>query len=56
MIEDPNGKMIHFGLYPYEDFTKTKDKQKRDAFRSRNHKWANADKYSPAYMAYYLLW
>lgn len=56
MIEDNNGKMIHFGLYPYEDYTKHKDKKRRDAFKKRNAKWANADKYTPAYMSYYLLW
>jgi hypothetical protein len=42
ILNEEGNKFIHFGLYPYEDFTKTKDKTKRDAFKSRNHKWANA--------------
>jgi hypothetical protein len=56
MIQNKDGKFIHFGLYPYQDFTKHKDKTRRDNFIKRNAKWANADKYTPAYMSYYLLW
>lgn len=56
MIEDPNGKMIHFGEIGYIDYTKSKDKNLRDNFRQRNHKWKDAPKYSPAYLAYHCLW
>ena len=49
-------RMIHFGQIPYMDFTKTHDDKKRMNFRKRNHKWANAPKYSPAFLSYYLLW
>ena len=57
MILNPdNGKWIHFGQMGYEDYTKHKDKQRREDFRRRNSKWANAKQYTPAYMAYYLLW
>lgn len=57
MIKIPNtNKWVHFGQMNYEDYTKHKDIERRNKFRIRNHKWANADIYSPAYMAYHLLW
>ena len=57
MILNPNNnKWVHFGQYPYEDYTKHKDKERRNKFRQRNSKWADADEYSPAFMAYYILW
>ena len=57
MILNPNtNKWVHFGLMGAEDFTKHKDKERREAFLTRNHKWANQDEYTPGYMAYYLLW
>jgi hypothetical protein len=57
MILNPNtNKMVHFGQIGYEDFTKHKDKKRRDAFKKRNAKWANADKYTSAYMSFVLLW
>lgn len=49
-------KWVHFGQMGYNDYTKTKDKHKRDLFRKRNHKWADAPVMTPAYLAYYLLW
>lgn len=49
-------KWVHFGQMGYKDFTKTKDKQRRDLFRTRNHKWADAPVMTPAYLAYHLLW
>jgi hypothetical protein len=49
-------KWIHFGQMGYEDYTKHKDKHRRDLFRKRNHKWADAPEMSPAFLAYYLLW
>jgi hypothetical protein len=49
-------KMVHFGQIPYEDYTKHGDKARRDRFRKRNHRWANAPKYSPAFLSYTLLW
>ena len=57
MILNPHtNKWVHFGLIPYMDYTKTKDKTKRDNFRSRNANWANSDKYTASYMSFYLLW
>ena len=55
MVFDGN-KMVHFGMMLYEDYTKHGDTKRRDNFRKRNHRWANAPKYSPAYLSYNLLW
>lgn len=56
MIEDNNGKYIHFGDINFEDFTYHEDEKRRNSFRNRNWKWENADKFSPAYLSYHLLW
>ena len=57
MIKNPDtNKWVHFGQMNYEDYTKHKDKVRRNKFRKRNSKWADADEYSPAFMAYYILW
>lgn len=56
MIEGPDGKWIHFGQMGSEDYTYHQDEVRRQRFRTRNHKWAKADKWTPAYMAYYILW
>ena len=56
MIFDKNGDVKHFGQMLYQDFTKTNDESQRQAFRNRNWRWEHADKYSPAYLAYHLLW
>ena len=56
MVFNEDGKKIHFGDLRFPDYTKTKDKLKRDNFRNRNKKWKDADKYSPAHLSYYLLW
>ena len=56
-IFDPNKKKwFHYGDRRYEDFTKHQDQDRRQQFRQRNHKWANAPMYSPAFAAYWLLW
>jgi len=49
-------KIISFGAMGYEDYTKTGDEDRRKAFHKRNHKWLYADKYSPAWLAFHLLW
>ena len=49
-------RMIHFGQMGYEDYTKHRDKKRRDNFTKRNHKWANHKIYSPAWLSYHLLW
>ena len=49
-------KLVNFGQMGYCDFTKTGDEKKRTNFKKRNAKWATAPKYSPAHLAYHLLW
>ena len=57
MVLDPKtNKMVHFGQMGYEDYTKHHDEKRRELFRKRNHKWATAEKYSSAWLSYYLLW
>jgi hypothetical protein len=57
MIYNPySDKFIHFGQMPYKDYTITKDRYKRENFMTRNHKWKDYPKYTPAHLAYYLLW
>lgn len=57
MILNPNNnKWVHFGQYGYEDFTKHQDIERRDNFLKRNKKWENMGEYTPAFMAYHLLW
>ena len=57
MIRNPEtGKFIHFGAMGMTDYTKHRDEGRRWRFQQRNKKWKDADPYSPAFMAYYLLW
>jgi hypothetical protein len=56
MVFNEEGKKVHFGSMLHEDYTKHKDKQRRDQFRNRNRKWKDADKFTPAHLSYYLLW
>jgi len=56
MVFDEQGKKIHFGDLRFCDYTKHKDKKRRDNFRNRNKRWRDAEKYSPAHLSYYLLW
>ena len=56
MVFNEEGKKIHFGSMLYQDYTKHKDKKRRENFRNRNTKWKDADKYTPAHLSYYLLW
>jgi hypothetical protein len=56
-IQNPQtGKMIHFGMWGASDFTGHKNIDRRNMFRIRNRKWAKANKWTPAYASYYLLW
>jgi hypothetical protein len=56
MIMDNHGDVKHFGQMLYHDFTKTNDEKKREAFKNRNWRWEHADKYSPAWFSWNLLW
>jgi hypothetical protein len=59
MIENPKGKMVHFGAKGYDDFTKHKDDTRRQNYLSRATKikgdWKK-DKYSPNNLAINILW
>jgi len=59
MVEDPNGKMIHFGAIGYEDYTKHGDEFRRNNYlaRTSNMKgnWRD-NPYSPNNLARNLLW
>ena len=59
MVENPKGKMVHFGAKGYDDFTKHKDDTRRQNYLS----WATKikgdwkkDKYSPNNLAINILW
>ena len=56
MVKTPDGKMVHFGAVGYADYTAHKDEERRKAFRKRNHKWSTANKWTPGWLSYYLLW
>jgi len=56
MIQDNNNKWIHFGDINMEDATFHKDPIRIKKFKQRNKRWADADKYSPSYLSYWLLW
>ena len=56
MIHDNKGDVKHFGQMLYHDYTNTNDDKRRDDFRNRNATWSHANKYSPAWLSYNLLW
>ena len=57
MILNPNTKQyVHFGQMGAEDLTKHKDKKRRDLFKKRNVRWKNSEIYTPAWLAYHILW
>ncbi len=56
MIQSPEGKWIHFGMWGSEDATKHKNKDRITMFRIRNAKWRTADKWTPAHLSYWTLW
>lgn len=49
-------KIVHFGQMGYEDYTKHKDEERRNRFLRRNARWKTAEKYTPAWASYHLLW
>ena len=59
IINNANGKKIHFGNIRYEDFTRHNDETRRNSYLSRATKirgnWAN-NKFSPNLLAINLLW
>lgn len=59
MIQDPNGRWVHFGQLPYADYTKHRSQVRRHRYlqRSTNIKgdW-KSNKYSPNQLSISLLW
>jgi hypothetical protein len=59
MLQNPDGKWIHFGQMNYEDFTKHKDEKRRQSYLSRTEgikgDWRE-NKYSPNNLSRSLLW
>lgn len=56
MVQRPDGKFIHFGQKGFEDWHSHNNPLKRERFKNRNKKWATADKWTPAHLAYWVLW
>lgn len=57
MVLDDDEKWVHFGAMEYEDYTKHKDKERRERFLTRSSGWKNLnDTYSPAFLSRVLLW
>lgn len=56
VVDPSSGDVIDFGAMKYEDFTRHKDLDRRENFRSRNANWRNQRPYTPAYLSYHLLW
>lgn len=56
IINPLTNKIVHFGQMGMEDYTKHLDEARREAFLKRNHKWKDAEPYTPAWLSYYLLW
>ena len=48
--------MVHFGQMKYYDWTYDNNEERRNRFRKRNWKWQNSQKYSPAWLSWFLLW
>jgi hypothetical protein len=49
-------KLINFGQMGYQDATKHNDPKRIANFKKRNARWKDAPRYSPAWLAYHLLW
>jgi hypothetical protein len=56
MVISPEGKKVHFGQKGYSDWHLHGDPIRRDNFRRRNAKWADSAKWTPAHLAYWVLW
>lgn len=58
-VIDPNGKKIHFGNINYEDYTKHRDKIRRENYLKRasaiKGDWKD-NKYSPNNLSINILW
>ena len=59
MVQNPQGKWVHFGALGYEDFTKHQDEKRRHNYLTRTANmrgnWKN-DKYSANNLSRNILW
>jgi hypothetical protein len=59
MVVSPDDKVVHFGAFGMEDYTKHQDEKRRSNYLARATKikgdWKN-DKYSPNNLSIHLLW
>ena len=59
MVQDPNGKWVHFGAFGMEDYTRHKDEERRKRYLARATKikgnWKD-NPYSPNLLSINLLW
>lgn len=59
MVQDPNGKWVHFGAFGMEDFTLHKDEERRKRYLARATKikgnWKN-NRYSANMLSIKILW
>ena len=55
-LNPETNRWAHFGFYGMQDYTKHKDKLRRDKFRMRNKKWSYQEPYTSGYLSYVLLW
>ena len=51
-----NKGSIDRGLFQTTIYHTEKDEDKRKRFLNRNARWANASKWTPAHLAYWVLW
>jgi hypothetical protein len=56
LFHPKTNKKIYFGESQFEDYLYHNDEVRRMKFKNRNKKWADFDKYTPAYMSYFLVW
>ena len=51
-------KTVSFGATGYSDYTKHKDKDRKEAYiaRHKNEDWSKSNIASPAWMSRYILW
>lgn len=56
IVNPETNKYVDFGSIDYEDYTKHQDEKRLMKFKSRNRKWYDSPKYSPAWLSAWLLW
>lgn len=56
LLNPETDKWVHFGYYGMQDYTRHKNKDRRDRFKTRNKRWADSYPYSPSFLSYWLLW